>query len=172
MNREQGLKKKNSGFRMSAVDAVLLLVIVGVVAVLLYLVTSDRVELVSSSEEITVSYQVEVIGLREQWQGLAAIGDSVMDLETGQEIGKIVNVTYTSYQRVGTNADTEQLVYTAIPGYINMTLTIESSAVRKEDRYVIGNWTLAVGKELAFRAPALTRSGYCTVIEEKGAAER
>lgn len=160
MEKKQRSQRK---FIFNFVDVILIAVIIGAAAALVFIFYSNgTIGKKDSTTEIT--YKIQVRNMREEFKNLVSVGDSVIEAGGISTIGEVTDVAYEDAEYIGLNRTSNELTYGTYPGYLDMTLTIRASADISSGYYVVNGYEIGVGSLIYFRVPEYTAAGYCTVI--------
>ncbi len=160
------VQKSQKKFRFNFIDALLILIILAAGAFLCYIFLSNDVDVVSENVTKEIVYEIELNEVPEEFKWKINIGDKVTDTVARYPIGEVVNVVYSDYIYSGVNAEDGGEVLTAVPGYMDVTVTIRAEANIVNNMYSIGGYDIHVGKNVCFRVPNFTGESYCTTLSE------
>lgn len=123
--------------------------------------------LVSGKDRITeTGYEItlEFSPLREEFRSCISVGDAVFDAETGKQIGEISKVNYTDCVHTSVNLSTGEKVNNTYPGYVTLTVTMNSD-VKVRDGLASANGTkLLNGNIIHLRTPGFEGNGKIVLI--------
>ena len=160
-NAKENAKRR---FRFNFIDALLLIVIIAVAALLVYIFTSD--DGFGTVDTVTIEYQVLISGIRDEFKDLVQIGDKVIDSVGLFEIGEITDVKYSQYMYAVNDEVNGVTVMTEYPEHSEMEVHIRAEASVEDGLYYINGYKIAVGTLVSMRTPNFVEQGYCTVITE------
>ena len=159
--------KKKQGFRINAIDIIIVAIIIAAATLIGYIFFSDsrEEETVVSSSTKDIIYEVEVKQARREFSDNVQVGDTVTDAVKLYTIGEVVNVSSTPSEFVGVN-EVGDGVISYYSDLTDITLRIKAKADIIDGKYMIGGYKLSVGSLVSFRTPNYTASGYCTILSE------
>ena len=158
--------KKKRAFSFNIVDVALIVVAFIAVATLIFFFSQKDVVKSDKGEKVTLEYTLVFSPLREDFRNLVDVGDSLSDGSTADEIGEIVDVTYSEYNYAGTDKATGSTVYTVVPGMMTMTVTVRAEAVKTGSSYTVNGTEIVIDESLNVRIPEFTGVGLCTSVTE------
>ncbi len=156
------------GFRFNIVDLILLLIILAASAAMVYLLLPAEIpgNAQPVSKEVRITYTLFVEKLPATVQGNIRIGDAVTDTADMRQIGLVSDVSYSESVFAGVDQLVGEYVYSELPGYIDVTVKVDATAVKTASGITVDGFTVAVGKQIPFRVPGFTGTAVCTVLEE------
>lgn len=159
------MKSSSSRVSFNIIDFLLIAVILTASITLGYVLLSPETNSPSGQPQtVLLEYQVLVPSLREEFQGKAGFNDTLIDSSAGLALGKISDITYADSIYHGINQQTGQTVSSPYPGYLAMTLTVQTEAEVKNGFYLVDGYEIQIGKKIAFRLPHLTGVGYISSV--------
>lgn len=154
-------------FRFNIIDVILLVIILSASAALVYIFFPSKTqENAAADRNVSITYQLYVSKVADDFKGKINIGDSVVDSVTLYGIGEVADVTYTKAMFVGVDKTEGKYVYSEYPNLIDIAVTVKADAVKTENSISVNGFTIAVGKKIPFRVPGYTGIAYCTIIDE------
>lgn len=116
--------------KISIVDIIVVVMILGVIAGVGYKFTKSRTSTPFSKKDavMVTFFQEEVPGYV---PGTIKVGDIAADNATGSVFGKVVSVKADKAVSVGTNSNGE-MVQTSRPGYNSLTVVVEGQGIYKD----------------------------------------
>jgi len=173
-------KKVNTKKRLTFIDIVLILAVLGLVGFVVYSVFfADNT--VSQDKAVTVEYQIKVEKLRYEDFGIVLLEDNKIKSDfllkdeivyahtTNKEIGKILSVEYEPYiESTGEVNESGELIYCEYPGYINLLITVQTKAEKTESSYSVMGVSLLSNQEIEFRTRTFCKNATIVKIVEKG----
>lgn len=181
MNRNQtnlGSRSKRGADRTKtrkgvflALDILLLVAIVAAIFFLVVLLTPLNPFGREAKEERTILYTVELTNVESDVIDLLREGDTVIDAETGREIGEILlkdkrDYTYYSDEAVK-KGDAYVVEKEHVSDRYTVTLTIRASALYEEGvGYTVDRCRVAVGREYELHFPSYAGRGVCVTLAE------
>lgn len=160
-------KAKRKSFRFNFIDVILLLIILGAAAILVYIFKSsgsDTTGIVDSNTK-EIIYIIEAREVPDVFKGNVNIGDSVVDAVGLRPIGEVVDVTYSEAPFVYEADGSGTVMYSVYPDKLNISIKVRAIASITADSYSIGGYIMSVGTKVYFRTPNLTGESYCISIE-------
>ncbi len=155
------MSKRKTKFNI--MDAIILVVLLAVVAVLLYVfVFSESGEAaLGETDTYTLTYVVEVTKLSEEYADRVKVGAAVVDSSKKLPIGTVVAVEKHPHQHLGTNYTEGEMSLTTVDGYSDLYVTLEASATLSGITYSVGGFEVRVGNKVYLAFSDLVCEGYC-----------
>lgn len=149
--------------KFNIMDALILLTVLAVIAVLLYVFVFSETDdgLAGNTDTYELTYVVEVVNLREEFAELVAPGTPVIDSSKKMPIGTVTAVEVLPYQHMATNYTDGSLTLTAVDDSCNLYITIEANATLDGISYSISGYEICVGSLLYMSFADLVCEGYC-----------
>lgn len=149
--------------RFNIMDALILLTVLTVIAVLLYVFVFSETGngLTGETDAYDLTYVIEVTELRKEFAGLVTPGTSVIESAKKMPIGMVTAVEVLPYQHMATNPTDGSLVLTSVDDTCNLYITIEADATLDGISYSIGGYKICVGSQLYLSFGDLVCEGYC-----------
>ena len=161
---------KKSAFRFNLIDVLLILIALAAAAILAYIFLSPSFTVAGEEKpsSVTIEYEVEVLMLRKEWQGLIDIGDRVVDNVSLYSLGEVIERRYTPYFRSVYDEESDSFNTAEYPDYVTLIFKVRAAAQKVAgDGYLLdGGYELAAGSAVNFRTPSLARQGYCVSVTE------
>ena len=156
-------KKK---IRFNAVDVVIILVILGLIAGALYLfVWRNRGTGASSAQETCrIEYVVEIKKVEEQYANAVTVGQPVEDAVWRNAVGTVVGVEVTDYAETLFDDETKTEKTAYLDGYVNLKITVEADAAETDAHFTVNGTVVCVGKLYSLRFPSFYGNGYCIML--------
>lgn len=157
------IKKKRGTF--NAIDALIILLIIGVVVIFIV----SRVSLAEEPGEKTkFEYTVTIRCVDKDFVNRISTGERVYDSSSKNFLGTVSSVQndipYTFYEYDEAEG---AIVSRTYPDKYNVNITISSKAQFVDGvGYSVGGCRVAVGQELALRFPGYVAKAYCTSMRE------
>ncbi len=159
------MAKRKTGFNL--MDAVILVAILAVVALLLYVfVFSESASVqAGNTDSYTLTYVVEATKISEEFADKISIGDTVIDSAKKMRIGTVTAVEVKPYEHMATNLHEGKLVLTPVDGYKNLEITVQADAVLDGISYSINGYEVYVGAKIFLSFGDMVCSGYCISLD-------
>ena len=166
MRKERPLMSKTK-IKFNIMDALILLTVLAVTAVLLYVFVFSETDdgLTTDENSYTLTYVVEVVGISEEFADKIVIGSPVIDSSKKLNIGTVTAVEEHPYQYLGTNLTEGSLVVNSVDGQCNLYVTIQADAVLDGIGYSIGGYDIYVGGKVYLSFADLVCTGYCISLD-------
>jgi hypothetical protein len=155
-------KKK---FRLNAVDVVIIVLVVAAIAVVGYVLLSERDEVAPQSEKLKIDYVLMVTEMRSVYEDNVKVGDVVYDADTDKFVGKVVQVSSSVSKRTGTDLKTGDMVVSDLENRRDLFVTVEADAEITDNVYLVNGLTIVVGGVMNFSTPNLTQAANIVSIE-------
>ena len=149
--------------RFNIMDALILLTVLAVIAVLLYVFVFSETNdgLTGETDAYKLTYVVEAVKLREEFAELVTPGTPVIESAKKLPIGTVTAVEVLPYQHMATNLTDGSLALTSVDDACNLYITIEADATLNGISYSIGGYEICVGSHLYLSFADLVCEGYC-----------
>ena len=150
--------------RFNGVDAILILIILLVAAVLIGIFAPTSILNFFEGTEVNLEYTIEIQNVpTELAEGLSSGGYSLIDADGRYVLGNVVLVDAgTPYKVLSYNEDTGNALLTEYPGRCNVQITVSAKAIYTEGSgYTVNGRRIAVGEEIAVRCAGITGIGSC-----------
>ncbi len=149
--------------RFNIMDALILLTVLAVIAVLLYVFVFSETDdgFAGEADAYTLTYVVEVTKLRAEFADLVTPGTAVIESAKKMPIGNVTAVEVLPYQHMATNPTDGSLTLTSVDDACNLYITIEADATLNGISYSIGGYEICVGSQLYLSFADLVCEGYC-----------
>lgn len=169
--RNLSSKKKNSKNkrgRFNLIDFLLIVIILLVIATVFYVFAPfSAVKNLISSQNVTIEYTVELVGVDKDMINKIKENDSVIDAVSKNPIGTVQVADYnypnTVLQYVeAENEDAIEGILVEHPDKCNVLVTISASAEYMEKAgYTVNHCRIAVGEKMQMIFPNYIGEGYC-----------
>ncbi len=159
-------KKKKKNGRFNLIDLLLVLVVLALIAALLYVFAPfSAVKNLLSSEDKTIEYTVELLGVDKDDIGKIMENNVVVDAISKSQLGTVrvadYNYQYTVLQYVQKD-DKAEGVLAEHPDKCNVLITISATAEYAQgEGYVVNQCRIAVGEKMQLIFPNYMGEGYC-----------
>ncbi len=158
------LKRKSS---FNIIDA-LIIIIIAIVGVGVYMFFSANSTALTEDEALNTSkirYTVQVGELPREYADSIKVGDTVFDYETGVGIGTVAAVDFKNSVYVGYDKTTGGQKLTSLEDFVDLVITVETSAKKTERYFAIDDISMYIGKNLKMITPGLFCEGSCIYID-------
>ena len=157
------VKKKKGAF--NAVDALIILLVVGIAAVF---IASRASVSDDSGEKIKFEYTVALECVDKDFVDKISAGEKVYDASTKSFLGTVSSVEadelYSVYEY---DSATGAIVSRTYPDKYTVKVTVSTKAQFAEiSGYSVGDCRVAVGQKMSLRFPEYSASGYCVGMRE------
>ena len=149
-------------------DALILLAVVAVAAILLYVfVLSEKMSIntIAGTDHVKVSYVVEITNISTEFDDKVSVGESVTDSSKKMPIGTVTAVESQPYVYMGKNLTRGEFVLNTVEDRISLYVTVEADAVLDGISYNIDGYEIYVGKQVHMAFHDLVCSGYCISMD-------
>ena len=162
--------------RFNFVDVALILLIIGFIVTLVYFFSPvSKVKKMGKTQEKSIEYTVEIIGVDKTFVENIKEGDTVIDSVSKTSIGTVKSVDpikYTEYKAIeDTGADATEnkqqkpLTEVDFDNKYNLQITVSVNANYLEgEGFSVNSTRIAVGEKLFVKFPNFTGEGYCIGI--------
>ncbi len=153
--------------RFTIMDALILIAILAVIAVLLYVFVFNDLSSMhtAAAETHALTYVVEVSAIEEEQAAKILPGDTVINSATKVAIGTVTAVETRPYMHMGTNKTEGSLVLNPVDGQVNLYLTVQAEAVLDSISYNINGFDVYVGSLVHMAFNDIVCSGYCISLD-------
>lgn len=158
--------------RFNFIDFLLILIILLVLATVVYVFAPfSAVKNLISSQEVTVEYTVELIGVDKDMINKIKEEDIVVDSVSKNQIGTVQVADYNYPNTVLQYVDNDGVVEGVLvehPDKCNVLVTISATAdYLSGTGYRVNNCRIAVGEKMQMIFPNFTGEGYCIDLSVK-----
>ncbi len=153
------MSKKKVKFNI--MDALILLAVLAVAAVLLYVFVFSESGEGLSDDTYTITYVVEVTRLNEEFADRVAVGDAVVDSSKKLPIGTVVAIEKHPHEHLGKNTKDGSVTLNTVDGFLDLYITIEAPATLNGISYNIGGYEVRVGTKVYLSFSDLVSEGHC-----------
>ncbi len=160
-------KNRKKG-RFNVIDLLLVLIVLFVISAILYVFAPfSTVKNLFTSEETTIEYTIEFIGVDKKYVNEIQKNDIVVDAVSKNHIGTVqaadYNNPYTEFEAIQKkNENTLEGVLVEHPDKCNVLVTIAATAKYGEgDGYRVNGYRIAVGEKMSLVFPNYMGEGYC-----------
>ena len=157
--------KEKRSWRFTALDLIILIVLVAVIAAAIWFFGPFGGGASGDSAKVTVEYTVEVKGLDEHYIGNIHVGDTVIDSVTKKPVGIITAVETMPYIEYVLDNEEGVILEKEYPGQHTLLVTVSAEATRTERGFDIEGYRLAIGVLHYMQLPNWVGSGYCIGLE-------
>ena len=147
--------------KFNIMDALILLAILAVAALLLYIFVFSEGGGLGESDAYTLTYVVAITQLNEEFAERVAIGDAVVDSSKKLPIGTVVAVEKHPHEYLGENTKDGSLTLSTMEGYCDLYVTVEAPATLNGISYTIGGYEIRVGSKVYLSFANLVSEGHC-----------
>ena len=158
--------KKNK-FKFNFFDVMVIIVIALFIVASAYIFFLGNENTSYKSNGDVIEYKLEIEMADEIFSDLIKKGDIVVENENGLNVGQVIKVEISDYDKVIHKDEIGNLVVGGIEGYVNIVLTIECNGQREGTTALITNGCrLRVGGETMYHTPKFTFTATCIEIIE------
>ncbi len=151
--------------RFNAADAIILLLLAGAAAVLLYIfVFSKDSAQTPDADTRTIQYVVEVVNIDDGYADAVKEGQPVQEAVKRKQIGRVVGVQTYPYEKNTFSYDTGKTTVSRAEGMITMKITIEAEVTETDRAFTAGGCEIRVGEQYSLMLPGMYGVGFCTDI--------
>ena len=162
MYKEKELNEFRRKYKFNWFDALAILILVMAVVVIWYLIGMNSA---NKGENIQVLYSVEFRNIPKYIGTEIESGDTVTDLIRLGKMGVIKEYTREPYYEDVPNTINGTYVSSQTIEFDIVTITVESSATKRDGRIFIGDVEIAYGNKIYFRSAHFVGEGYCVAVE-------
>ena len=172
-------KITKSKSKFTFVDIILIVAIVVVAALVVYNVFIEDATK-SDKEKHEIEYQILVekvscskFSLKTAEDGkldrnFLDVGEKVYLVENSAVVGEIVSVSATPYLESTGQVDAEgDLIYGTYPDYVNLIITVKTTAIQGNNGYDVSGYDLVAGSEIEFRTATYIGKGIVSRVDIK-----
>ena len=162
---------RKTKLKFNLLDALIVLAILAVIAVLLYVFvwSEDRsVENLAGTSAVPITYVVEVSGIHKDFADMIEVGEKPLDSAVKSPLGLITALETQDHYYTGTNLHDGTLVLSKVEDYVNLYITIETEAMPESYAYTLNGSDLYVGKLINLSFDDIVCSGYCIALDILG----
>lgn len=168
-DRTDEKKVRRSGYRFNVLDALIAVIILAVVALTLFAYLPSGLSHFSSTKnDATISYTIEIKGVRRELIEGIAVNDPVTEKGSAVALGKVsAEVEVSPASRVRYDAASGEVVVDELSDVSDILITVTSAAGYDKSRgYTVGGHRIAVGAEYTLSLPGFEGTGTCISINE------
>ncbi len=164
---------RRSGKRFNALDALIIIIIVAVLAVTLLAYLPGGILRLPEKNNVTVTYTIEVKGVKRELAAGIAVNDPVTEKGTSVSLGNIsAEVEVTPYSTVRYDAASGEVVTDEYSGLSTLLITVTAQAGYDSSRgYTVNGRRMAIGAEYSISLPGFEGTGSCISITETGGSK-
>lgn len=164
---------RRSGKRFNALDALIIIIIVAVLAVTLLAYLPGGILRLPEKNNVTVTYTIEVKGVKRELAAGIAVDDPVTEKGTSVSLGNIsAEVEVTPYSTVRYDAASGEVVTDEYSGLSTLLITVTAQAGYDSSRgYTVNGRRIAIGAEYGISLPGFEGTGICISITETGGSK-
>lgn len=159
---------RKTKIKFNLMDALILLVIAGVILALLYIfVWSEQrsADNLTANGSTRISYVVEITGLHKDYTDLINVGDKPIDSSIKTARGTVTALETRDYFYTGTNLHDATMVLSPVEDYVTLYVTIEADALLDNYTYTVNGGEVYVGKLVYLSFDDIVCSGYCIALD-------
>lgn len=147
-------------------DVFVILIIVAVIAAGTVFLTNRNIVDPTDSVTTKIEYQILFQSLDFELTNSPQVNDSVKDGTSGNNLGIISDVQVGSYSTFVKNLNTKTMSYVTVPEKYNVTLTIQSEAVIRNNTIFVDDRKIKISEEsILLRSKHFAGSGTCVGIK-------
>lgn len=152
--------------RFNAVDALIIVLILAVIAAGAFIFTRSVRN--NNSGSFDIEYVIELRTVRDELANNIQIGTKVVDSAKKYQLGEVIAVSVSPAKFTGTDLINGELVYYDYPEHSDVSLTVKTTATLDSDgMYIVDNgYRLSVGTTIYVRTPDYVGTGYCTKFKK------
>jgi len=172
-------KVNNTKKRLTFIDIILVLAILGLAAFAIFeVINADQHIPKDKAEQIEYVIEIEKVRyadfnilLTEENKiksDFLLKNETVYLEQNSKEIGKIVSVEYEPYmESTGEVNESGELIYCEYPGYINILITVQTSAEKTDYGYTVSGIDLLSNSDISFRTQTYCGDGKIVSVSRK-----
>ena len=157
--------KNKKKIRFNVVDVLIIVLVLAAVAVVGYVLLTERNDVAPQSENVKINYVLMVSEAQSAFADNVKVGDEVYEQESGKYIGKVVQVSSTVAKKVGTDRKTGEQVISELANRRDIFVTVEADAERSDNLYIVSGINIIAGGVLSFMTPGLMQPSNIISVE-------
>lgn len=162
------MENKKKRIKFNLFDVIVIAVIL-LLAAAAYLILNGLPN--ASENTVTVSYTLELTGLREEMADSVEVGDSFYVTSTGYEIGTVTAVEVVPYTVTATDKEEAVIRNQEVADYVNLQITLEVEVIETDDALTTEDGqVIRTGTSLTASNGTVIGSGF-VIWTERGDAE-
>ncbi len=145
-----------------------IIVVVLIIALAFAFSYVSNADAASSTGQRDITYSAYIVKQSEGFGENIEPGMNVYDSLKGSKIGNIVSYERIPYATLNPNQITGEVVKSEVEGFYDYIITIETSATVSDGATAIGNYEIAVGKEVFVKCKNFASSSFCVALDIGG----
>ena len=163
------MEQKKKRIRFNLFDVIVIAVIL-VLAAAAYLILNGLPGAADAAETTTVTYTLELTGLREEMSDSVAVGDTFYETSNGYAIGTVTAVEVVPYTVNATDKENAVIRSEEVSGYISLQITLEIEVIETDDSLTTEEGqVIRTGVSIKASNGTLLGSGYIIWTEREDA---
>lgn len=155
-------------YRFNIVDAVIIVLVVGLVAAAVLMIVRRAQGPDSQVQSTKVQYVIQVCDLRDRYVTNVSEGDKLFVPGSGKSLGTVLSVYSSDAFYTGVRREDGAQVISDYDGKSNLFITLEADAVLSGGRYTVEGVDILVGETLSFICPKLSADASVVSVEAVG----
>ena len=152
--------------RFNIIDLIIILIIVAAAFVLAKVFVGGGKDIAAETNTKKIQYVIEIQEVEDRFDGSVKKGDAVQDAIERKNIGTVVGVQSSDFQKITFDYDTGMETVSYVEGRIVLDITIEATAIVTDKAYTVDGCEIRVGEQYSIMLPEFYGVGYCIKITE------
>lgn len=152
--------------RFNIIDLIIILIIVAAAFVLAKVFVGGGNDIAAETNTKKIQYVIEIQEVEDRFDGSVKKGDAVQDAIERKNIGTVVGVQSSDFQKITFDYDTGMETVSYVEGRIVLDITIEATAIVTDKAYTVDGCEIRVGEQYSIMLPEFYGVGYCIKITE------
>ena len=152
--------------RFNIIDIIIILIIVAAAFVLAKVFVGGGNDIAAETNTRKIQYVIEIQEVEDRFDGSVKKGDAVQDAIERKNIGTVVGVQSSDFQKITFDYDTGVETVSYVDGRIVLDITIEATAVVTDKAFTVDGCEIRVGEQYSIMLPEFYGIGYCIKITE------
>lgn len=158
------MSTNNKKVRFGFADVLIILLVIALVGGGVWYFFSGT--LLGSGEDVTVTYEVRLTGIRNELTSHINIGDKVFDPVYGKYIGVIDKYEHPQHTEQVLDKETGELKEVVKAGYYDLYITVRADVKLRDNAYYAQDSEIRVGESVYLRTADFCGEGYCTALAQ------
>ena len=152
--------------RFNLIDLIIIIIIVAAAFLLVKVFAGGSNDIAAETNTKKIQYVIEVQDVEERFDGSVKKGDLIQDAIERKNIGTVIGVQSSDFQKITFDYDTGVETVSYVDGRIVLNITVEATAVVTDKAFTVDGCEIRVGEQYSVMLPEFYGIGYCIKLTE------